>query len=146
MERLSHATRSRLEDLLAPGETGEEAAGEGSASGGGRSFFTELKADPGAPGLESLLAEVDKLQRVRRLELPADLFADVSEKLVDAWRARASKEYPSNLARMQPPMRLTLLAALCHVRQTEITDSLVELLIQLVQRSTRGRSGRSTRS
>ncbi|GHC27737.1 hypothetical protein GCM10010348_62300 [Streptomyces anthocyanicus] len=29
-------------------------------------------------------------------------------------------------------MRLTLLAALCHVRQTEITDSLVELFIQLV--------------
>ena len=30
------------------------------------------------------------------------------------------------------PVRLTLLAALCHVRQTEITDSLVELFIQLV--------------
>jgi hypothetical protein len=84
--------------------------------GGGRSFFTELKTDPGAPGLESLFAEVDKLQRVRRLEMPVDLFADVSEKQVDAWRARASKEYPANMERMQPPMRLTLLAALCHVR------------------------------
>jgi hypothetical protein len=29
-------------------------------------------------------------------------------------------------------VRLTLLAALCHARTTEITDSLVELLIQLV--------------
>ncbi|MFF2200373.1 hypothetical protein [Streptomyces sp. NPDC058145] len=75
---------------------------------------------------------MNKLQRVRRLELPADLFADVSEKLVDAWRARASKKYPANLERMKPPGRLTLLAALCHVRQTEITDSLVDLFIQLV--------------
>jgi hypothetical protein len=33
---------------------------------------------------------------------------------------------------MKPPRRLTLLAALCHVRQTEITDSLVDLFIQLV--------------
>ncbi|MFI0828074.1 hypothetical protein ACH4Q7_26905 [Streptomyces roseolus] len=75
---------------------------------------------------------MNKLERVRRLELPADLFADVSEKLVDAWRARASKEYPANLERMKPPRRLTLLATLCHVRQTEITDSLVDLFIQLV--------------
>jgi len=132
VSRLTHATRSRLEDLVAGGEEGEEPAADRASAGGGRSFFTELKEDPGAPGLESLFAEVTKLQRVRALELPADLFADVSEKLVDAWRARASKEYPANLARMKPPMRLTLLAALSHVRHTEITDSLVELFIQLV--------------
>ncbi|MET8877993.1 Tn3 family transposase [Nocardia sp. NPDC004604] len=129
VERISHATRSQLEDLVVGG--GDE-TDEGAVSGGGRSHFVELKADPGAPGLESLLTEVNKLQRVRRLELPADLFADVSEKLVEAWRARASKEYPANLERMKPPRRLTLLAALCHVRQTEITDSLVDLFIQLV--------------
>ncbi|MCW2916855.1 MAG: transposase [Actinomycetia bacterium] len=127
-ERLSHVTRSRLEDLVA----GSESDGERAVAGGGRSFFAELKTDPGAPGLESLLAEVSKLQRVRRLELPATLFAEVSEKLVDAWRARASKEYPANLLRMKSAMRLTLLAALCHVRKTEITDSLVDLFIQLV--------------
>ncbi|MCX5380963.1 DUF4158 domain-containing protein [Streptomyces sp. NBC_00091] len=133
VERISHATRSRLEDLVAGSkdDTAEGGDGEGTVSGGGRSHFAELKADPGAPGLESPLAEVNKLQRVRRLELPADLFADVSEKLVDAWRARA-KEYPANLERMKPPRRLTLLAALCHVRRTEITDSLVDLFIQLV--------------
>ncbi|MFB0631566.1 DUF4158 domain-containing protein [Streptomyces sp. AB3(2024)] len=108
VERLSHATRSRLEDLVAGSEdeVAGEAGGEGSVAGGGRSHFAELKADPGAPGLESLLAE--------------------------AWRARASKEYPANLERMKPARRLTLLAALCHVRQTEITDSLVDLFIQLV--------------
>ncbi|GAA3063941.1 hypothetical protein GCM10020254_04810 [Streptomyces goshikiensis] len=61
---------------------------------------------------------MNKLQRVWKLELPADLFADVSEKLVYVWRARA-KEYPANLERMKPPRRLTLLATLCHVRQTE---------------------------
>ncbi|MGW2770731.1 hypothetical protein [Streptomyces sp. NPDC001275] len=29
----------------------------------------------------------------------------MSEKLVDAWRARALKEYPANLERMKPPRR-----------------------------------------
>ncbi|MGW4889963.1 Tn3 family transposase [Streptomyces murinus] len=131
MERLPRATRDRLDELIS-GEESADGEGEADVVGGGRSFYTELKTDPGAPGLESLLAEVTKLERVKRLELPADLFADVSEKLVDAWRARASKEYPANLLRMKRPVRLTLLAALCHVRQTEITDSLVELFIQLV--------------
>jgi hypothetical protein len=97
VDRLSHTTRSRLEDLVAGSKDGDETAEDQAAAGGGRSFFTELKADPGAPGLESLFAEVDKLQRVRKLELPADLFADVSEKQVDAWRARAAKKVDKEL-------------------------------------------------
>ncbi|MFD9434171.1 DUF4158 domain-containing protein [Streptomyces sp. NPDC060002] len=101
VERISNATRLRLEGLVTDGEEEKDKGGGGAAVGGGRSHFAELKADPGAPGLESVLAEVNKLQRVRRLELPADLFADVSEKLVDAWRARASKEYPANLERIR---------------------------------------------
>ncbi|GAB3209605.1 hypothetical protein GCM10027294_24670 [Marinactinospora endophytica] len=124
--RLSAATRSRLDDLIAE-DTG---AGEESAGGGG-TFFAELKADPGALGLDSLLAEVNKLQRVRALELPPELFGDMSEKLVAAWRARTAKEYPSDLRAVAGPVRYTLLATLCHVRETEITDSPVELFVQL---------------
>lgn len=126
--RLSAETMGLLEKLIA-----EPGAEEG-AVGGGRAFFNELKQDPGAPGLESLLAEVTKLLRVRDLKLPADLFADVSERLVALWRARAAKEYPSDLLAAPGAVRLTLLAALCHARETEITDSLVELFIQLVAR------------
>ncbi|NGO71269.1 Tn3 family transposase, partial [Streptomyces boncukensis] len=100
--------------------------------GGGTTFFAELKADPAGLGLDSLLGESNKLERVRNLQLPAELFADVSEKLVAAWRARASTEYPSDLRQAGPAVRYTLLAALCHVRQTEITDTLVDLFIQLV--------------
>ncbi|WP_327209269.1 Tn3 family transposase [[Kitasatospora] papulosa] len=128
VERLSAASRSRLDDLVA-----EDDGDEGSV-GGGRTFFTELKADPGALGLDSLLTEVNTLQRVRQLELPPELFGEFSEKLVSAWRARAAREYPSDLVAAPGPVRYTLLAALCHVRETEITDSLVDLFIQLVQK------------
>ncbi|MET8725151.1 Tn3 family transposase [Streptomyces misionensis] len=58
--RLPAATRSRLDDLIA-----EDAGADEESAGGGGTFFTELKADPGALGLDSLLAEVNKLQRVR---------------------------------------------------------------------------------
>ncbi|QDQ96903.1 hypothetical protein [Tomitella fengzijianii] len=82
---VDHATRSRLEDLVAGSKDGDEEPTEDQAPAGGwgRSLFTELKADPGAPGLEGVFAEVDKLQRVRKPDLWADLFADVSEKKVD---------------------------------------------------------------
>lgn len=52
MERLSHATRSRLEDLVAGSEdeTDEGADGDGAVPGGGRSHFAELKTAPGGAG------------------------------------------------------------------------------------------------
>lgn len=116
---------ARLEQLL-----GEEPSD--AALGGGVSFLTELKADPGQVGLETLLKEVEKLERVRALGLPSDLFADASEKVVAAWRARAATLYPSDFRTAPQPIRLTLLAALCSVRTAEITDGLVDLLIALV--------------
>jgi hypothetical protein len=138
--RLSAASRSRLDDLVV-----EDDGGEGSV-GGGRTFFTELKADPGALGLDSLLSEVNKLQRVRQLELPPELFAEFSEKLVSAWRARAAKEYPSDLVAAPGPVRYTLLAALCHVRRPRSRTRWWTCSSSWCRRSTRGRRRRSRAS
>ncbi|MEV4498517.1 Tn3 family transposase [Micromonospora arborensis] len=115
---------------------GDEADDRADDDGAGAavSFFNELKADPGKLGLETLLGEITKLRRVRAIGLPAGLFADVAEKRVFRWRARAAAEYPSTLRRDHPPeVSLTLLAVLCWCRQTEVTDSLVELFIDLVR-------------
>jgi TnpA family transposase len=114
-----------------PDDAGPDGA---SLDDGQRSFFTELKADPGRLGLETLLAEIVKLRRVRAIGLPEQLFADVAEKRIARWRARAAGEYPSTLRRDHTPeVALTLLAVLCWCRQTELTDSLVELFIDLVR-------------
>ncbi len=48
------------------------------------------------------------------------------------WRVRAAAFYPSDLLASPAPVRLTLLAALCWSRTSEITDALVDLLIRLV--------------
>ncbi|MPZ66640.1 MAG: Tn3 family transposase [Pseudonocardiaceae bacterium] len=97
-------------------------------------LLAELKADPGQASLDTLLREIDKLAAVRSLGLPPGLFEDASEKLVAAWRARAARSWPSDLRAASGEVRLTLLAALCWVRQTEVTDALVELLISLVHK------------
>ncbi|MFI9569462.1 hypothetical protein [Streptomyces rishiriensis] len=100
----------------------------------GTALLAALKRDPGAVGLDSLLTEITKLNDVRRLGLPEGLFADCSEKLVAAWRARAIKMYPSDFRDTSTDVRITLLAALCWSRQAEITDALVELLVALVHK------------
>jgi Tn3 transposase DDE domain len=125
--RLPDGSAGRLEELLLEGEDGDP-------PGGRRGFLQELKEDPGPIQLDTLLAEIAKLGRVNAIGLPADLFEGVSEKVVAAWRARAMRMYSSDFTAAAPPVRLTLLAALCHVRRTELIDGLVELLIQPVHK------------
>ncbi|MDG3013662.1 Tn3 family transposase [Corynebacteriales bacterium D3-21] len=119
--RLGAACAARLDGLIDDEVTG--------TSGG---LLASLKADPGQVGLETLLREIDKLAAVHALELPTGLFADASERLVQAWRSRAARSYPSDLRETSPPVRLTLLAALCWLRSSEIADALVDLLIALI--------------
>jgi len=78
-----------------------------------------------------MLVEIDKLVAVRAIGLPAGLFGDVAPKVVAAWRGRAAVE---SLRTHPMPLRLTLLAALLHEREREITDTLVDLLIATVHR------------
>ncbi|WP_435851446.1 hypothetical protein [Streptomyces mirabilis] len=122
IERLGDVGRARLLAMVT--EDSED----------GPVLLAVLKRDPGAIGLESLLTEITKLNDVRKLGLPEGLFADCSEKMVAAWRARAIKMYPSDFRDTAEDVRITLLAALCSSRQAEITDALVELLVALVHK------------
>ena len=121
VDRLTADAAERLEQLAEP-------------SDGWRGALAEIKAGPGQPSLKTLLAEVRRLQAVRVVGLPDGLFDEVPDAQLAAWRARAAVEYPSDLRRHPRPLRLTLLAVLCHCRRTEITDSLVELLIGVVHK------------
>ncbi|MER5321697.1 DUF4158 domain-containing protein [Streptosporangium roseum] len=122
-------------DTHTGGEGTPESEGEEQATRAARrAFLQELKEDPGSFQLDTLLAEIVKLERVKAVGLPVDVFEGTSEKVVAGWRARAMKMYPSDFEAAPAPIRITLLAALCHVRQAEITDGLVELLVQLVHK------------
>jgi len=126
MARLGMESIRSLEELIAVDDP--------DAPGGRRGFLQELKQDPGPIQLDTLLAEIVKLERVKAIGLPPGLLEGVSEKVVAGWRTRAMKMYPSDFAAAQTPVRLTLLAALCWARKAEMIDGLVELLIQLVHK------------
>lgn len=93
-----------------------------------------LRMDPGRVGLATMLEEMAKLRRIRELRLPDTLFPGIARKVLNVYRNRASVEEPSRLRAHPKAYRLTLLAVLCSLRAQEITDGLVELLIQIVHK------------
>jgi len=99
-----------------------------------RPVLATIKQAPGNVSLESMLTEIDRLRAVRAIGLPAGLFDDVAPKVVAGWRARTAVEWPSHLREHPRPLRLTLLAALLHAREREITDILIDLVIATVHR------------
>ncbi|WP_240422131.1 Tn3 family transposase [Paenibacillus periandrae] len=111
-------------------EIDEEAANDSSI----QISFNELKADPGRAGVDSVLKEVNKLRTIRNLELPHDLFRDIPHKVLKKYRQRVSTEDLRELRRHPDPIRYTLLSAFFWLRCMEISDNLVDLLIQIIHR------------
>ena len=121
-DRLDAGLRARLDALLADD-------GEGTA-------FARVAADPGRVGLESLLAEIVKLDLLRGLALPLGLLRGVHPDQVKRFRRRAAVESAWELRRHPERIRLALLAFWCAPREAEVVDGLVELLIQVTHRIT----------
>ncbi len=128
--RLPTGAADRLRGLVAGDRADDDPAG----GPGSESALALIKSVPGNVSLDSMLTEIRKLRAARAAGLPDGLFADISPRVFAAWRDRAMVESPSHLRDHPEPLMLTLLAALLHARQREITDTLVELLISTVHR------------
>jgi TnpA family transposase len=136
LRRLPPETRVRLDGLLdvAPPTPAAAPAGAPSPAGPpGQSALAELKRDAGPLSVETVEQEAAKLERLRQLGLPADLFRDVPPKLVERFRQRVVAEELHELRRHPPARRLPLLAAYCWRRAQELTDTLAEVLVDAMR-------------
>ena len=97
-------------------------------------LWQTLKSDPGRAGIDSIKDAVVRLQIVRRRGLPADLFKGIPPKLQARYAKRAAVEEPFELRRHAIPLRSTLMAAFLLRRSEELTDHLVDLLIETVHK------------
>lgn len=93
-----------------------------------------LSAEPAGAGLSHLFQEAEKLQLVRQLNIPGDLFSGVSTKLVTRYRQRAASERQVELRRHPAAVRYTLLSAFYWQRGQEITDNLVDILLGIIHK------------
>ena len=148
LARLPEASQAALEALLltesvaspksseGEKEEQEEIIEKGTEAPGTQmtSTLEHIRQDPGRVGLATMLEEMAKLRRIRELMLPDNLFPGIARKVLMVYRNRASVEEPSRMMAHRPAKRLTYLAALCVMRAEEITDGLVDLLIQIVHK------------
>ncbi len=122
--RVDAATIERLEALIAVSDDDDD----------GEDVLALIKAAPGNVSLDTVLVEIAKLEAIRAIELPSELFADVAPTVVAGWRARAMVESPSHLREHPQPTKLALLCALLVLREREVTDTLAQLLISTIHR------------
>lgn len=128
-------TRERLDALLRPEQDGQEgsaADAQEEAAGSAPAVLLKLRGSPGRSSLAGMQDELAKLELIRRIELPADLFDRASQRDLERCRQRVSIEAPRDLRRHPDAARLTWLAAFAHLRARSLTDDLVDLLIETI--------------
>lgn len=91
-----------------------------------------LKDDTGKVGLERILQAIEKIGCLRDLALPDGLLAALPTKWLQKYYRRASTESAWELRRHPDVICYALVAVFCWQRQMEITDNLIDLLIQVI--------------
>ena len=92
----------------------------------------ELRADAGGAKVKTMRAVAGRLKYLQAIGLPHDLFADIPQRFLEEYAQKAKVESLSHLQRHRDEQTITLLAAFSWVRERQLTDQLVELLIQLL--------------
>ncbi|MGE5532679.1 MAG: Tn3 family transposase, partial [Bacteroidota bacterium] len=131
-ERLSSATCERLDALLRPDRADGDDPTQDDAAGNAPAVLLKLRGSPGRPSLASLQDELAKLELIRQIALPADLFDRASPRDLERCRRRVSVEVPRDLRRHPDAARITWLAAFVHLRARGLTDDLIDLLIETI--------------
>jgi len=130
MAHLSPDTCAALDALLAA--PGDDTGAASEESIGSRAQIYDLKSDPGRLSVVTARAELHKLATLRAIGVPPDLFAGVAPKVLQSYRQRVTVEAAYELRRHAAPLRTTLLAAWVTGRMIALTDTLVELLIDMI--------------
>jgi len=132
--RLTQAVRVSLDELLQP--IGPEKTGDPEKmvvpDGRADAPLIDLRAGPGRASVASLRDELGRLGTIRKIGLPADLFAEWSLQELEACRQRVAVEAPHELRRHPEAARHVWLAAYVHLRGRAVIDTLVDLLIETV--------------
>jgi hypothetical protein len=90
--RLSPTIRERLDELLQPDKGNSDGASPDDAPGSAPAVLLKLRGNPGRPSLASMQDELAKLDLIRRIDLPGNLFDHTSPRDLERCRRRVSVE------------------------------------------------------
>lgn len=100
-------------------------------------LWQSLKGEPGKASVASVKEAAKRLDLVREIKLPPDLFKDVPFKLVERFFKQAEVEEPFELRRHAKSLKATLQAAFLQLRSENLMDHLADLLVEIVHKMTK---------
>lgn len=124
--KLNYKTMLRLNFLLVPQSSENDE--------GAWTLWQTLKTEPGKAGLDSVKEATSRLKLLREVGLPDDLFKDIPPKLIERYAKRAAVEEPFELRRHWRSLKATLMTAFLHCRSQDLTDHIVDLLVETVHK------------
>ena len=96
--------------------------------------FRHLKQDiPGAK-LKNVALAIQKVNHLKKLYLPNALLSNLSAKLINKYYTRVLTKHPLNIRRHNPNIRYGIFSLFCYFRSQLLTDSLADLLMQLIHK------------
>lgn len=130
--KLTDKTKLQIDELLL--DDSENDDDENNDNGINDAFkikFKDLKKDiPGAK-LKNVAHAIQKINCLKQLALPEELFSDLSTKLIKKYYTRMMAERPSGLLEYKLPIRYALFSLFCYFRSQLLTDNLADLFIKL---------------
>ncbi len=128
--QLSDTTKQRIDELISTSKKDYKRSNPKYI----KVSLNYLKRDPRQTSVETVLNEIAKLQRIRYLQLPKDLFQGLSPKVLQKYRLRIIMEKPARINAFPTDNKYAMVAAFCCLREQAITDSLADLLIQITHK------------
>jgi TnpA family transposase len=96
--------------------------------------FNHLKKDTPGAKLKNVAFEINKISRLKQLNLPSKLLDKLSKKLIRKYYDRIFAEPPSSILTHEPKTRYASFSLFCYFRSQILIDNLADLFIQLVHK------------
>lgn len=90
-----------------------------------------MKSPPGKPGIKSLKKEIEKLKVLNELNLPDDIFKNVSKTVLYKYKQRTISEDISHIRSHPDYIKYALLAVYLWFRKVEIADDIINLYLNI---------------
>ena len=140
LERLVRSQRQHHQDELVAGTTARlsertVALLEGSLTNADDpTGFNTMRGDAGQASLDNILGMTAKLAFIRKLDLPQDILATAGKAWAEQIVRRVAGEKAWEMRRHAPAKQLGLYAIYLSSRQAQLTDAMVDLLIETVHK------------
>lgn len=93
-----------------------------------------MKANTGKFGIKNLLNEIKRLQFIASFDLDIDILKEIPNDIINLLRERAAPEVAHQMRRHPSNYRYALMVVFLHFRQMEVTDNVIDIFLQLINR------------